>query len=944
MPLKRRILFFFFLLCLQTQTGFAQLSYQISNYEINNLGAGNQNWDIALDEDERLYIANNQGLLIIENSNISLHKLSDSGILRSVSYINDTLYTGSFEDFGYWSEQPNGTLEYTSLAQQLENPAMNNDEIWKIVELDGVVYFHSFGSIYAYDKQVFRVQKDGSFMFLHKANERVFTQKIQGGLFELKEGLLIEIDGSNFLYDEEVKSVIHWEDDTYIIGTTAGIYVLEDGVFSDWEGEQANSVVKNTINSIIKANDKLIIGTILNGMYVYDESFTLLEIINTRQNLPNNTVLSLETDNFGNVWAGLDKGLTYVAFNMPLQTYDEASSDIGSVYTAALHKGSLYVGTNQGVYKYDRDKNGNFIDEQLIPGTQGQVWFLNVIGEQLYAGLNEGTFIISDSEISKVSAVFGGYTLKAPGTNSDKLVQSTYSDLLIYEKNNETWQNSYAMENFSAPVRYLEFDHLGNIWLGHSVRGIFKAQPNIAFTQIEKLKEITSEHGIPESSNRVFKLDNRIMSSYNDTLYQWDSINEIFVPYYDLNPFFTVSGTIKNIITAGENRYWVVKNNEISLFEVHFNSIKLLYRVIPTMYDLELVEGYENVIALSDSLHLICLDNGFSILNLRLLNADAYSPPQVSIETALALSNNSDNSNFNPIQNNSLSYSTNTVEFTWASTQIAGIQPFFQYRMMGIESEWSTWTTETNKRFVRLASGGYTFQVRSIGIDGNLSNIATYTFEIKKPWYFSVWAYSLYVVLFVSFGLTIRLYISRKRWLQISEELEAKHRKMRLEQERSEKMIIKLTNEKLQSEIEHKSAQLASNTMAMIRKNNLLSSIKKELEKKQSKLGNKVSDQYFSEIFRLINNGIQDEYEWELFEQLYDQAHGDFFRRFKEKYPKVTPSDLRLCAYLRMNLSSKEIAPLLNITVRGVEERRYRLRKRLDLDTQVNLNELIMTF
>src|SRR5690606_24299297 len=109
-------------------------------------------------------------------------------------------------------------------------------------------------------------------------------------------------------------------------------------------------------------------------------------------------------------------------------------------------------------------------------------------------------------------------------------------------------------------------------------------------------------------------------------------------------------------------------------------------------------------------------------------------------------------------------------------------------------------------------------------------------------------------------------------------------------------------------------------------------------------MGDRLPKKYANQLLSLIDKGLQDEREWEVFEQLYDQAHGDFFKRLKDDYPQLTPSDLRLCAYLRMNLASKEIAPLLSISVRGVEERRYRLRKRLDLSADVNLTEMIMTY
>jgi FixJ family two-component response regulator len=84
--------------------------------------------------------------------------------------------------------------------------------------------------------------------------------------------------------------------------------------------------------------------------------------------------------------------------------------------------------------------------------------------------------------------------------------------------------------------------------------------------------------------------------------------------------------------------------------------------------------------------------------------------------------------------------------------------------------------------------------------------------------------------------------------------------------------------------------------------------------------------------------------DWESFARHFDQVHTDFIKRLKEKYPQLSPKDLKLCAYLRMNLVSKEIAPLLNISVRGVEISRYRLRKKMQLHAEVNLTDYMIHF
>ena len=81
---------------------------------------------------------------------------------------------------------------------------------------------------------------------------------------------------------------------------------------------------------------------------------------------------------------------------------------------------------------------------------------------------------------------------------------------------------------------------------------------------------------------------------------------------------------------------------------------------------------------------------------------------------------------------------------------------------------------------------------------------------------------------------------------------------------------------------------------------------------------------------------------WTVFKEAFDNADNDFLKKVKQAHPSLTPNDLRLCAYLRLNLSSKEIAPLLNISVRSVEIKRYRLRKKMDLPHEQGLVEYIL--
>jgi DNA-binding CsgD family transcriptional regulator len=152
----------------------------------------------------------------------------------------------------------------------------------------------------------------------------------------------------------------------------------------------------------------------------------------------------------------------------------------------------------------------------------------------------------------------------------------------------------------------------------------------------------------------------------------------------------------------------------------------------------------------------------------------------------------------------------------------------------------------------------------------------------------------------------------------------------------AQKEIMTLKNQQLQQDIEARNRELAISTMSMIKKNTTLNKLKSQLIKTRD------SAESITPALNIIESALKNDEDWEFFEQAFNNADKKFFKRIKEKHPSLTPNDLRLCVYLRLNLSSKEIAPLLNISARSVEIKRYRLRKKLDLERDVNLSEYVI--
>ncbi|MEO1448987.1 MAG: LuxR C-terminal-related transcriptional regulator, partial [Bacteroidota bacterium] len=208
------------------------------------------------------------------------------------------------------------------------------------------------------------------------------------------------------------------------------------------------------------------------------------------------------------------------------------------------------------------------------------------------------------------------------------------------------------------------------------------------------------------------------------------------------------------------------------------------------------------------------------------------------------------------------------------------------------------------------------------------------------PWYASrtaKWVYALMIAL----GILGLFLIPRWRFEQEKQRLESNI--VAVEQAK-EKEISALKTLSLQEEIRHKNEELASATMHLVQKNEILLKVKSSLETLQKEIENKEAQPQIKRLIRLVKQDIRLDKDWEQFAHHFDQVHVDFFKRLRDAYPQLTPKDHRLCAYLRMNLSTKEIAPLMNISVRGVEISRYRLRKKLDLNHETNLTEFMMQY
>ena len=899
--------------------------------------AANKNWAIGQDENGTMYFGNDVGLLEYDGIEWKLSQLPKSRLVRSLAVLSDkTVFTGGYEEFGRWDRDISGQLKYTSLSDGLNKSVLKNNDFWKIWVVKDKVYFQSFTSIFVYDQDGLRQISPGdSFLFLAKVGEQLIVQKMGGALYLLNEERLDKIEGSDFFNNTDVRVILPYTKGGYLLGTaTKGIYIYDGKSFSEWNKSLSSITSTKELNcGILTSRGTYYLGTILDGIYEVNEQGEILNQISSENMLQNNTILSLYEDNLNNIWAALDRGIAYIQYIENMSCFTDIGGNTGAVYDATIWNNKFFIGTNQGAFyidEKDMSATNPLSNMKLINGTQGQVWSFSIIDDKLYCGHNRGIKAIDKNmQVTVPYQSAGVYDIiKTTFGNRDVLLLSTYVSLAILDN---TTGKSHHLSAISEPIVKSEIDHLGNIWLEHANRGIYRCQISENLENIEYYSYYggDSNDGLPYKM-KMFKVGGRIVLLGNDKFYTYDDIADSIVPNAILNECFVNIRDLKRVVAIDKNTFWALAGSSIYKFSYDGYRAQILESYNLGM-NLSLVNSYENISVVNDSISIVCLDNGYLLYDKSKYGGDTHfkllSPYLESLQIA---DTHGKFSYINLSEPAEIPSKYNNVTFYFSVQDMFASNYAVQYMLKGVDNEWSTPQRINKVSYARLAEGRYSLMIRSVDNIGNFSDTVSYEFEVLPPWYNTTWAYMVYILIFVTISYIVWLLILRR------------YRNLHLQKIRfRETKRLRILADELQNEIEQKKAELLTQTSSIVHKNELLLKIKdivSDLDLKNK--GNISSNQ---KINALLNNNLNSDDDWKMFLIKFEEKHTGFFKRLKELYPQLTNTDLRLCACLRLNLETKEIASLMNLSIRTVENNRYRLRKKLNIASTQNLIEFFLS-
>ncbi|SDS30520.1 triple tyrosine motif-containing protein [Gramella sp. MAR_2010_147] len=909
---------------------FAQELPPVVNFGPNQYSAGNQNWMIAQDEDKNFYFANSTGLLEYNGENWNLYPVPNNTIVRSLKVVGDRIYTGAYMEAGYWERDDFGKLKYTSLVPKFSNTINDGEQFWDIEFLDDLVIFRSFAGIYFFNplqdeltKMENPLGKPVSGIF--KLDNELYFQLVGAGLFKFSNGIPEAIIPFDQIGERAIMHLYKKDKELGVISGRSEFFTW-NGTRLIKEDQQFNRELgnPNILDVVDLENGGIVMGTVGKGVVQLDANGAIVNIFNQENILMNNTVLDLFLDDSGKVWAGLDYGISSIDLNSTFRSFQDNRGEIGSVYASFEINGNLYLGTNQGLYLRKEGRN-NF---QLIKGTEGQVWFIDSVGQNILCGHNNGTFLINEGRATKICDRLGTWIVKE--YKDGVFIQGHYNGISFLRQTNENLEATPMLENFPHSSKFIEINNDGNIWISNEHKGVFKLQINDSLSQIANVENYTfsKESGITSS---LFHFNDTLYYSSRETIYKYLNDLNKFSKENRLNTVISginrVSG--KMISEGREQKLWGFGDEGI--FYIEPAKLSKNYNLTSVFIEQDfrnIAIGYENISKFEDSQYLLGIANGY----IKFKDPNA-GPRDISVRL-----NKIEVSALDAIaqrvrisEYTEFDFKHNNIAFHFSAPVHEKYQEsLYSYRLIGLSPNWSTWSESPEANFKNLDFGDYTFEVKA-KIGDYETPIANYKFAIDRPFYLRTFALIGYLIIFLLILLLVHILNKRHHLKNVAEN----ERALKMKNLEAEQEIIKLKNEKLEQDMANKNRELAVSTMSLIKKNEFLTSIKDKL--KESEDSTKIHS-----VIKTIDKDISEEDNWKFFKKAFSNADKDFFRKIKSKHPGLTSNDLKLCAYLRLNLSSKEIAPLLNISVKSVEIKRYRLRKKMDLDRETNLTDYIL--
>jgi DNA-binding CsgD family transcriptional regulator len=651
--------------------------------------------------------------------------------------------------------------------------------------------------------------------------------------------------------------------------------------------------------------------------------------------LSNATIHFLYQTKNHNTWVLPNNGLNFLDYKPPfVSIFDQAS-----IYDIAVKDNVIYTATNNGVY-YSSNK-GSY-DFKKIEDLQGQTWAIQNLEGTLIISHDTGLYELTNGIVKKIGKEAGFWKITKIKDKAGLYLGSNYNGLFLIEKKNNQWNIKHKISGFDESTRDILADYEPNTyWICHGYKGVYRIHINNDYSRVDIVDHFTNKNGFKSPYNiNVFNWNGKIVFTTNTGIYYYNTTTNRFEPFAPLNKLFDPSKNIRKILQS-PNKTWFIQDDEAGYFLSSNQQLNIdLFLNLKGSFN----RGMECIYPLPNNKVLFGTTSGIFLYNLdqsqnkqiypTLINQITYTHNQ-KIEFVEINSNKTDIN---------LPNKTDILRFEFSSPKmLSSTETNYSYKLENVDEHWSPWQKSAFKEYTHLRPGNYVFIVKSRNLSGLIGKETKFKFTILPKWYQTNLAYFFYLVSIFFFIRYIISYVKKKiAFERLKSKIEIKKTQQLLELEleklnlKHDKEVISKDKLNLEVDIIDKSKELANYTLLLSQKKNIFSELQDDLKQLRELLKSDESRRKITEIFQKLNQHRIGEEFMEIFDVNFEKINQEFFEKLKIIDPSLTKRELRLCAFIKMDLTNKEISPLLNISIRGVETARYKIRKKLKLSHDEN--------
>lgn len=888
----------------------------VKNIPSSEYKGDTQIWAVEQDGRGFTYFAAGTKMSVFDGYSWVSYEIDSQCVVRDIRYDDRSgrLYCAGDNFFGYWLRNEAGVLVFTCLYKNPE--PLKAKVFWRILPIgqDIIVQTHS---------DVFLFSESEALESLASGNVG-YSFKTGGEIFAQVDDAVYRLNGNEFVrFAEGVHDRLVSFDKTgrneYVgVGETSGFHKF---TFSVSTGMcRSESIFQQTGKALSELkvftarrleDGSYLLGTVVDGAYKVTPDGKISEVWDTGRGVEYSTILSILESASGNVIMGADGGISVAVKNSAVRLYHPLPNKLGYVYIAATLGDNLYLGTNKGLFRV----SGPDAEPELIPGSQGQIWNmyhtgkeLSVIGDKgLYRATIDGKYEIVYPEVKFLTPVRARPGMFCASDRKGLFLLDADKDGHLRFRN--------RIGNFDKPDNSVFFDKYGFFWVDYLKGVTYRLSTDKNLQSVTSVKKYSVGDN-PDAIVKAFQIDGDLVFTSGSKCYTYhpdaDSIK--------LNKYYTgmfssfgsenlcllqvgqcIFNHNKDRVDMLERMGCTAKVTRDIFFNSEFEQIPPYYRRPFKLNDTTVACGFSGCLAM-----------------LELNDAIAKVPPEVSIYR-VSYMRKDDSFNVDMRQPVVLPDNAHTIKIWLSSTTYTNLD----YRLDG--GPWKN-ISDRKSLVLRYLDGGE----HTIEIQWGNRPLLTFNFEKKKP-VTSRWWFVLLCALCTGALVALVLYVYKRRVRRIKRRYEARQREL-LEKEK-----IVHQNEMLSLELRERDKKLAIQTLNSISTNNILDSISEEL----ASLAENGDSVNLKSAVGILKKYRKEDGSWKQFEVYFNSIFDGFFDRLVERYPNLTGNDMKICAYIKLGMTTKEIASQLNIELSSAESARYRLRKNMGISQTDSLREII---